>query len=363
MKRICISILLLGGFILPLSAAHIRGGELYYKYEGPGTSAGTSVYTVTLKLYIDCGQNDPGQLDQEAALTIFSKPLNKKIGNVMIAPRVGEEFIRYDPTSNPCITNPPLDVCYRLRYYSVKITLPDTPDGYTIAFQRCCRIEGIKNVQAPSNDVGATYQCEIPGTNALPDAPKNSSPAFTARDAVAICAKSIFTFDFSATDPDKDSLVYHLCEGYIGGGPNNGKSCLSCPVPNPGAPPPYTPLAYQSPYSGSTPLGPSAQLNSATGILSGFAPPTLGQYVVTVCVSEYRRGVLINIHRKDIHIKVSDCSPLKAQLDPDYSFCNDLNVTFKNGQINPTGSVYTWSFGDGTRSDTSRIPDGTLQHK
>ena len=363
MKGICITILLLGGFIFPLSAAHIRGGELYYNYEGPGTAPSTSVYTLTLKLYIDCGQNDPGQLDVQAALTIFSKPFNTQVGDVQIANMVREEFIRYDPASNPCITNPPLDVCYRLRYYSIRVTLTDTPDGYTVAFQRCCRIEGIKNVQPPSNDVGATYFCEIPGTSALPDAPKNSSPSFIAKDAVAICVNSNFTFDFSAADQDNDSLAYQLCNGYIGGGPNNGKSCLTCPVPDPGAPPPYTSLNYQYPYSGESPLGSKVTLNSFTGMLSGIAPPTLGQYVVTVCVSEYRRGVLINVHRKDIHIKVSDCIPLKAKLNPNYAYCNDFNVTFKNEQINPTGSVYTWDFGDGTTPGTSSIPDGTVQHK
>jgi len=363
MKRICIIILLTGGFILPLSAAHIRGGELYYIYKGPGISSGTSVYTLTLKLYIDCGQNDPGQLDEQAALNIFSKPNNLLVGGVRIARMVKEEFIRYDPNSNPCITNPPKDVCYRLRYYSIQVTLDDAAEGYTVAFQRCCRIEGIKNVAPPSNDVGATYFCEIPGTNSLPDAPKNSSPSFTAQDAVAICVRSSFTFDFSATDTDQDSLVYQLCNGYIGGGPNNGVSCLSCPVPNPGAPPPYRSLNYQNPYSGGNPLGSGVTLNSATGMLSGIAPPTLGQYVVTVCVSEYRRGVLINTHRKDIHIKVSDCTPLKAILDPDYAYCDDFLVTFRNKQINPTGSVYTWDFGDGTPSDVSLVPDGTLQHK
>ena len=49
MKKICFLILILGGFILPLSAAHIRGGELYYKYVGPGAGANTSTYLVTLK--------------------------------------------------------------------------------------------------------------------------------------------------------------------------------------------------------------------------------------------------------------------------------------------------------------------------
>src|SRR5258708_1402249 len=148
MKRICLLFLLLGGFIFRLSAAHIRGGELYYSYIGPA-SGSSSTYLLTLKLYIDCGQNDPAQLDVQAAVTIFSKPNNLMFGSVHIAPMVKEEFISYDPASNPCLTNPPRDVCYRLRYYSTQVTLPNTVDGYTVAFQRCCRIEGIRNVSPP----------------------------------------------------------------------------------------------------------------------------------------------------------------------------------------------------------------------
>ena len=60
-------------------AAHIKGGELYYRYIGPGiNSAGTSNYTVTLKLYIDCAANSPGQLDTEISLTVFDN-LNNSV--------------------------------------------------------------------------------------------------------------------------------------------------------------------------------------------------------------------------------------------------------------------------------------------
>lgn len=361
MKRISFLILFIAGCTLSLSAAHIRGGELYYKYVSPG-SGNSSIYNVTLKLYIDCGQNNDGQLDDEITLNIFYKSNYARYGSYITVRMTNEEFIRYDPNSNPCITNPPRDVCYRLRYYSANIELPNDPSGYVISFQRCCRIEGIKNMQPNSNDFGATYSCEIPGTNSLADAIKNSSPLFNTNDAVAVCVGSGFNFDFSAIDPDNDSLVYHFCSAYTGGGPSRGDNCLTCPVPIPGAPPPYNSINYSSGYTESTPLGPNVTIDSKTGIVTGIAPNTIGQFVVTACVSEYRRGVLINTHRKDIHIKVSDCAPLRAILNPDYSYCDDFKVVFKNLQVNPTGSVYTWDFGDGTPPETSTIPDGTIEH-
>ena len=361
MKKICFLALITWGFILPLSAAHIRGGELYYKYVGPGTAPNTSVYVVTLKLYIDCGQNDPGQLDNEVYMTVFTKP-NNQVYTGSYARMTKEEFIQYDPASNPCITNPPRDVCYRLRYYEYTFQLPNTAMGYTIAFQRCCRIEGIENIGPPSNDYGATYMCEIPGTNVGVNAIQNSSPVLNTNDAVAVCMGSDFIFDFSAKDADNDSLVYQFCNAYQGGGPSNGDGCQSCPLPVPASPPPYKSLIYKSPYSGSSPMG-DVRINSSTGIVNGIAPSKIGQYVLTVCVSEYRRGVLINTHRKDIHIKVSDCLPLRAVLNPDYSYCDDFLVTFRNLQVNPTGSMYIWDFGDGTPPDTSLVPDGTLKHQ
>ncbi|MBL7699679.1 MAG: gliding motility-associated C-terminal domain-containing protein [Chitinophagaceae bacterium] len=360
MKKICFLILIFGGFVLPVSAAHIRGGELYYKYSGPGAAANSSKYLVTLKLYIDCGQNDPGQLDTRVFLTVFSKPNNTQVLGTF-ANMSNEEFIRYDPASNPCLNNPPRDVCYRLRYYQTTIELPNTASGYTIAFQRCCRIEGIQNLVPPSNDFGATYSCEIPGTALGVNAYQNTSPSVTTKDAVAVCVGSDFQFDFSAKDEQNDSLVYKFCDAYAGGGPNNGQNCYTCPLPIPGAPPPYRALNYQSPYSGSAPMG-GVTINSKTGIMSGIAPNKIGQYVVTVCIAEYRKGVLINTHRKDIHIKVSDCIPLNAVLKPDYSYCDDFLVTFRNLQVNPTGSVYTWDFGDGSTPESTTVPDGTLQH-
>lgn len=363
MKRICILVLLLAGCSLYLSAAHIRGGELYYKYVSSGSSGNTSIYTVTLKLYIDCGQNNEGQLDDEITLNVFYKETRIRYGSVITAGMTKEEFIRYDPNSNPCITNPPRDVCYRLRYYTVNIELPNDPMGYVISFQRCCRIEGIKNMRPNSNDFGATYSCEIPGTSALADAVKNSSPLFTTNDAVAVCVGSGFDFDFSAIDPDGDSLSYQFCNAYTGGGPSRGDNCLTCPVPIPGAPPPYSSVNYSTGYSESAPMGPNVTINQSTGIVTGIAPNTIGQFVVTACVSEYRRGVRINTHRKDIHIKVSDCAPLRANLNPDYSYCDDFEVVFKNLQVNPTGSVYTWDFGDGTAPVQSMIPDGTIVHR
>ncbi|ULQ56771.1 PKD domain-containing protein [Flavihumibacter rivuli] len=363
MKTLGIFLLALLTFCLPASAAHIRGGELSYKYLGPGSTASSSRYQITLKLYIDCRANSPGQLDEFVNFTVYNKANNQIAVPAINANRTIDEFINYDPNSNPCITNPPTDICYRLRYYSTTIELPNSTAGYLVSFQRCCRIAGIQNMSGNSGNVGATYSCDIPGTNVLAEAYKNSSPSFIASDAVAVCAGSPFTFDFSARDTeDGDSLSYSLCNAYLGGGTEAG-TCFDCTSPSPTSPPPYTSVGYTAGFNGGQPLGSRASIDSKTGLISGIAPNGVGQYVVTACVNEYRQGKLINVHRKDIHISVSNCQPLKALLDPNYSFCDDFLVTLQNGQVNPSGSQYIWQYGDGSKADTTTVALGTVQHQ
>ena len=85
--------------------------------------------------------------------------------------------------------------------------------------------------------------------------------------------------------------------------------------------------------------------------------------MVTVCISEYRRGVLINIHRKDIHIKVSDCSPLKAQLDliiPSATISTSLSKI--NRSTRPARCI-PGILEMGPNQTLPSFPDGTLQHK
>lgn len=361
MKRVLVIAVFLFALIQPLFAEHIKGGELYYEYVGPGATANTSVYRIFLKLYIDCKATNPGQLDTQIPITIFNKDNGAMVGSPLIAGMSGDKFIQFDPASNPCIGNPPSDVCYRVRTFATSVTLPINDKGYTLAYQRCCRIVNIHNVQAPSNAVGATYMAEIPGKDVVSDGYMNSSPQYVGNDASAICRNSSFTLSFAADQPmdDRpkgDSLVYMFCSGFIGAN-------QSTPNPAQAEAPPYPPLSYVPPYSPTSPLGANVTINSETGIITGIAPGVLGQYVITVCAYEYRKGKLINIHRKDIHVGVSDCVPLRAVLKPDYAYCDDFNVTFKNEQVNPSGSVYIWQYGDGTKADTTTDIEGRVQHQ
>jgi hypothetical protein len=84
-------------------------------------------------------------------------------------------------------------------------------------------------------------------------------------------------------------------------------------APDPAAPPPYSSIPYSAGFSGSSPLGSGVTINSRTGLISGIAPAP-GEYVIAVCVDEYRSGVLIATTRKELHVVVGDCNTVRATL-------------------------------------------------
>jgi gliding motility-associated-like protein len=242
---------------------------------------------------------------------------------------------------HPCMLNIPY-ICYKIRTYQTTVELPNTAAGYIIAYQRCCRITGIKNILAPSNSVGETWSVRIPGT-AIPGAETNSSARFSQNDTAIICQGSRFTFDFSATDINNDSLVYSFSPAY--GGASN-----TAPAPATASPPPYASVPYASGFSGTLPLGPGVTINSRTGIVTGYGPAS-GIYVITVTVSEYKRGTNIKIAevRKSLHIEVTNCSTTEAVLEPEYTSCDGFTINFFN-QNNNNVQTFDWDFGDGTTS-------------
>lgn len=315
-------------------------------YTLTGQSGNSYSYHVVLKLYRDCFSSG-AQLDDRAPISIFSNANFASVwsGNInrtnIVTLQLG--------SPSPCISNPP-PVCYQVGYYEFDVTLPGTPSGYTITYQRCCRITGINNLFS-SSSVGATYTAVIPGTSALATAPANNSAHFSGADTVIVCANNYFCYNFGAKDLDGDVLSYSFCTAYVGGTSGN-------PAPNPPAAPPYSSVPYSTSYNEGAPLGSKVNLNPATGMMCGVAPAA-GIYVVTVCVTESRNGVPIAVQRKDLQIKVGDCNVASSVLKPEYVSCDGFTFNFHNeAPPSPLIHTYYWEFGDGTTS-TEATPTHT----
>lgn len=364
-KRALILLLLFAG--VRLQATHIVGGEMIYDY------LGGDKYRVTLKVYRDCinGTSNfdglvttapTGTFYVSAVLTIMETINSANVYTLNLGTPV---VTRVPPSiNNPCIQTPN-NVCVEEGVYTLTVTLPATTGGYYLIYQRCCRNFSIVNL-LNSGSQGSTYFARIPGPE---EVSQNSSPRYARFPPIFLCRDVAFTFDHSAVDPDGDQLVYSLCPpfmglegccGYMGSPPSAASSLCpnppaQCPITAP--PPPYLPVQYVFPYDGSYPISanPSVTIDPATGLLSG-KPDLVGQFVVGVCVQEFRNGNLIDTHYRDFQFNIVPCVVyLTSAVADQEKKCMGNTITFTNQSTSTVGQLsYHWDFGvPGIASDTS----------
>jgi len=334
---------------------HLVGGDLTYVYNG-GNS-----YTFTLTIYRDCNCPPPcANLDGSINYSIFRGttlthpgPFNNKTANI-----VGPTQVPIS-TQGICLATIP-NVCVEKGVYTFTEILPPSPQGYTVAYQRCCRNQTIQNIFDPSTE-GMTLSVNIPPTGAT-----NNSATWNNFPPIIICANNPFEFNHSATDIDGDSLVYSICDPLDGG---NATSTVGGggPVPNFTSAPPYTTIPFLAPYTSNNPIGGSPFLNiDSVGIMRAN-PTMVGQFVVGVCVAEYRNGVLINTIRRDFQFNITTCDITLArvnhsQVGPNGELlvfdCDDFDVLFQNTSLG--ADSYLWDFGDSlSTTDTSSLNNPT----
>ena len=338
---------ILFGFVLlffcskPLQATHIVGGEMNYR------CLGNDLYEITLTIFRDCYYGVP-DFDDPASIGVFyydpvldSFILDTSVmdmdvdslGQIMI--EVTNNDTLAPVLSDPCFVIPP-DVCVNTTTYKDTVLLPFRSGGYTLAYQRCCRNHSIQNIEIPE-DMGGTYPVVIT-EEALLEC--NSNAKFNDWPPIFICVNEPIEFDHSATDIDGDSLVYKLCTPYHG-------ASDSIPQPQPPNNPPWDTVVWvDPPYDLTNVLGGvPLSIDSETGWLTG-TPNTIGQFVVGVCVEEYRDGELISITRRDFQYNVGICGiPESIPITTEVS-CEGTTVTFDNGSL--FADSYTWYFNDPT---------------
>ncbi len=358
--RIAFGLMLLFMFNTSLRATHIVGGEMYYDY------LGNNDYRVTLKVYRDCFNGQAPFDGQPGSGTFAYMHVFDVNGNLMQQIDLGVPIITPVPPSinNPCIQTPS-NVCVEEGKYTYIINLPPKAGGYKLVYQRCCRNNTILNLINPGA-LGASYQAFIPGPETVTT---NSSPRFNNFPPIFICNGLAIKFDHSATDPDGDQLVYSLCPAVDGldaccpiiaqnMGASTSPLCTSPPpiCPSVAIAPPYPNVNYSAPYNGVFPVAsnPSLTINSTTGLLTGV-PNLNGQWVVNVCVQEFRNNQLIATHYRDFQFNVVTCSVTVRSLIADQqSKCQGDTIAFTNNSQGASG--YLWNFGiNEILNDTSTL--------
>jgi gliding motility-associated-like protein len=344
MKRLLFIILLLfsafSGF-----AFHLKGGFFTYTYLGK--TGNTVQYRITLNVYMDCAATG-AQLESNVNFTFFEANTNSFIRTEQV--NLTAQFNLSKDTDEKCITGNQAKCYYKILVYDLgSVSLPISTNGYTISYQRCCRITGINNI-ANSQNIGNTYSITIPGTAVAPDAETNNSAQFLLNDTIVVCGGSEFKYSFLADDLDGDILNYTFCEAWSG-------ASSSSPRPDQADKPPYEGVPYDGGYFGADPLGPDVTIDPNTGLISGIAPSAPGEYVVTVCVTETRDGKVIATNRKELHMQVGDCVPIKASLNPSYITCDGFTLTFQNNAASNEIENYFWDLGvPSLTNDTSSAP-------
>ena len=331
--------------ILPiqLHATHIVGGEMNY------TCLGDNQYEITLTIFRDCYNGNPNAwFDDPASIGVFNSD-NVLLQQILI-PLMGNDTLN-PVLSNDCLVVPP-DVCVHTTTYRATVELPPLIGGYQLAYQRCCRNQTIVNIIDPL-DSGATYGVTI-SERALLEC--NSNPKFSAWPPIYICANEPINFDQSAFDQDGDSIVYKLCTPLLGATPD-------IPMPQPPNNPPYEPINWVNPpYNEDNMLngtgdGEFLEIDEQTGLLTGV-PNTVGQFVVGICVEEYRDGELISTTRRDFQYNVGVCGAATSAFFAPEIQCESLTVSFQN--MSEGADDFLWMFNDPNNPDATSTAENPV---
>ena len=285
-------VLLLAG---PARATHIVGGEMDLQYLQGAT------YQLTLNLYFDALNGQPGALDNDLTVSIFEKGTNRRMQNLPL-PLAGNTLVNY---TNPACALPTSLVTRKL-VYSARVELAagvyTNATGYYAAVERCCRNNGINNIQGAAN-AGQTFYLEFPAVVRNGQAFRDSTPRIFPPLGDYACLGDLFYYDFGGQDADGDSLVYELAT------PFNGHSTPEMPKPAAAEPLPYEEIRWGRGLSeqNQIPGAPTLTINRQTGQLR-VRPTNVGLFVFGVKCSEYRKKVKIGEARRDFQLKVIACA-------------------------------------------------------
>lgn len=307
-KRLFIFLLLLiaNGQV---GAIHLVGGSLSYEYEGQ-TSWGDPQYRIKLRMYRDAVPPTTA-FDPDVTIGIYNDDANNSLEKTINIDYSGEGTLSFPELSEDCAFSPNLD--FRVSTYETVTTIPDSDQGYHLAFVRCCRND-LLNLKP---NMGQTYYAYIPPPNQFSE---NSSAQFADTPVPYVCIGDTINISYGTNDPDADSLAYSFVKPYHG---------ADSALPKPGPPSnlnfPIQKVQFDNGYNTSEPFGPNgvAKIDSSSGIAT-FYIPNQGKYALAVEIREYRNGTLVGVTRRDLQFIGINC----PENDPPDQF-DTLNTSVK----------------------------------
>jgi gliding motility-associated-like protein len=366
-QKIFFILILNGAVLTKLSSRHIIGGDVTYRCVRSDSSLQRTTFKIDFNIFRD-SKGGGAPFDQNPAIGIYRLVNGSWIFTQVLNVNLSINEPVPINNANPCVIAPP-NIGVDRGFYGFEVTLPWGFE-YMIVYQRCCRNNTINNIRDPG-DQGAAFNVRI--SKFAVENCKNS-PTFVNSPPPVVCNNKPLRFDHSARDVDGDSLVYIFCAPSTAGGTfgiRQGENAGACNgvSPDPSrCPPPYNVVNFISPYSVEQPMlgNPIVSIDQKTGLISG-KPTTEGQFVIGVCVQEYRKGELIGEIQRDFQFNVSDCENVieaiatakdnsiknalvKNNIKPDTTYvrsCGATAVLFQNKSIIKTDLkdiTYQWEF-------------------
>ena len=276
------------------SATHIVGGELDLQHRTGNN------YTLTLNLYFDAIYGQVGAIRPTLPAGIFVKGSNQRVADVVM-PMMSSTYVQY--TNAACAIG---TLSTRKLVYTAEVVLNPTvynsPGGYYVAVENCCRNASIYNIVDPGS-AAQTFYLEFPAVVRNGQSFIDSTPQIFPPLSDYACQAELFYFDFGGQDADGDSLAYDMVT------PLNGHATSGNPNPGQAVQAPYLPITWKPGYGtlNQIPGAPALGIDAHTGRLTVRAA-TIGLYVFGVRCSEYRNHRKIGETRRDFQLLVRPCT-------------------------------------------------------
>lgn len=291
-----------------LVAEHLIGGSISYNCLGDGTVPGTKNYRILLRVTRDCSQMSP--FDDMIELGIYQS--NGNSFSFYRKVQVVKTSERSIPVNKKSCSYLLYSVCVDEALYQIDVdNIPVTIQTYLFSYQRCCRNMTISNIVNPGR-TGTTIALELTS-----EAQKtcNQSAFSDQLPPLVVCAGQELNLDLGSTDSEGDSLRYEFCAPLTGGGPEGQISAgnpYGCNGVRPD-PAQCVPTLKEVTYAGTqynalNPFPSQIPVQLINGRLTAL-PNTVGQYVFSLCIKEYRNGKLLSIQRREMQINIAVCNP------------------------------------------------------
>jgi hypothetical protein len=331
MKRLLLVFILLLLFV-PAKASHIVGGEFELLWISGNT------YRVNMILYYDDLLGETGG-DASVTIRFFRKRDNAIILNSLTLFPISDTPVEY---FQPECSDGSIETGKVVYTTTVELSpaIYNDPDGYYMAWERCCRNYVINNIYSENPNAGGTriagqtFYLEFPPVikNGVPFV--NSSPRLFPPLSDYACPDRRYYVDFAGTDPDGDSLVYSIVT------PLSTVEPTALPtggLPHAG---PYPEILWKPGFSLDNIMNGNPDLEISYDGLLTVTPSfiSVGLYVFAVKCEEFRNGEKIGEVRRDFQMLVQSACPVaeppqivgRGPDDSDFGLTGNLSVTYDN---------------------------------